>query len=42
LMRGLSLGQFDFIMIFRSGYLLVLAGIALTLAARRFRRILVP
>ena len=42
LMRGLALGQFDFMMIFRSGYLLALAGIGLTIAARRFRRILVP
>jgi len=29
-------------MIFRSGYLLALAAVGLTIAARRFRRILVP
>jgi lipooligosaccharide transport system permease protein len=42
LMRGLDLGQFDFIMVFRSGYLLALAAVGLIIAARRFRRILVP
>jgi lipooligosaccharide transport system permease protein len=42
LMRGFSLGQFAYIMIFRSAYLLALAAIGLTIAARRFRRILVP
>lgn len=42
LMRGLALGQFDLIMIFRAGYLLALAGVGLMIGARRFRRILVP
>lgn len=42
LLRGLALGQFQWIMTMRVGYLLVLALFALTLAARRFRRILVP
>ena len=42
LMRGLSLGQFQPIMVMRAGYLLVLAIAGLWLAARRFRRILVP
>jgi lipooligosaccharide transport system permease protein len=42
LLRGLALGQFEWIMIMRVAYLLVLALVALTLATRRFRRILVP
>ena len=42
LMRGLSLGQFDPVMIGRAAYLVVLAVAGLWLAARRFRRILVP
>ncbi|HVA70834.1 MAG TPA: ABC transporter permease [Acidimicrobiales bacterium] len=42
LLRGLALGQFAWIMTFRMAYLLVLAFVGLTLAARRFRRILVP
>jgi lipooligosaccharide transport system permease protein len=42
LLRGLALGQFQWIMILRAGYLLALALVGLTLAARRFRRILVP
>ncbi|HVB70168.1 MAG TPA: ABC transporter permease [Acidimicrobiales bacterium] len=42
LMRGLSLGQFQWIMLMRVGYLVVLAGFGITLAARRFQKILVP
>jgi lipooligosaccharide transport system permease protein len=42
LLRGLALGQFEWIMIMRVAYLLALALVALTLATRRFRRILVP
>ncbi|HUX05413.1 MAG TPA: ABC transporter permease [Acidimicrobiales bacterium] len=42
LLRGLSLGQFDWIMTLRAGYLLALGIAGLWLAARRFRRILVP
>jgi lipooligosaccharide transport system permease protein len=42
LLRGLALGQFQLIMLFRVGYLFCLAAIALTVAARRFQRILVP
>ena len=42
LLRGLALGQFQWIMIMRAGYLLALALAGLTLAVRRFRRILVP
>ena len=42
LLRGLALGEFQWIMVMRAGYLLVLAGVALTVAARRFQRILVP
>lgn len=42
LLRGLSLGQFDWIMTLRAGYLLALGVAGLWLAARRFRRILVP
>jgi lipooligosaccharide transport system permease protein len=42
LLRGLSLGQFDWIMLLRVGYLVALAAFGITLAARRFQRILVP
>jgi lipooligosaccharide transport system permease protein len=42
LLRGLALGQFHWIMIFRAGYLVGLAVAGLWLAARRFQRILVP
>jgi lipooligosaccharide transport system permease protein len=42
LLRGLSLGQFQLIMVMRALYLFALAAVALTIAARRFRSILVP
>jgi lipooligosaccharide transport system permease protein len=42
LLRGFSLGQFDWIMLMRAGYLLALAALGITIAAQRFRRILVP
>jgi lipooligosaccharide transport system permease protein len=42
LLRGFSLAQFDWIMLMRTAYLLALALVGLTLAARRFQRILVP
>jgi lipooligosaccharide transport system permease protein len=42
LLRGLDLGQFDAIMVLRAGYLVALALVGLSIAARRFRRILVP
>jgi lipooligosaccharide transport system permease protein len=42
LLRGLSLGQFQWIMILRGGYLFALAIFGLALPARRFRRIRVP
>ena len=42
LLRGLDLGQFQWIMVVRAGYLLALAAFGLTIAARRFQRILVP
>jgi lipooligosaccharide transport system permease protein len=42
LLRGFSLGQFDWIMIFRAGYLLAIALAGLYVAARRFQRILAP
>ena len=42
LMRGLSLGQFDVVMLGRVAYLVALALAGLWLAARRFQRILVP
>lgn len=42
LLRGLSLGQFQPVMVVRVIYLVVLAIAGLWLAARRFRRILVP
>ena len=42
LLRGLDLGQFQWIMLLRVGYLLAIAFVGLTFAARRFQRILVP
>ena len=42
LLRGLSLGQFQWIMLVRVGYLLALALVGLAVAARRFQRILLP
>jgi lipooligosaccharide transport system permease protein len=42
LLRGLALGQFDWIMIPRAGYLVAIALAGLWLAARRFRSILTP
>jgi lipooligosaccharide transport system permease protein len=42
LLRGLALGQFHWIMILRVGYLVALALAGLSLASRRFQRILVP
>ncbi len=42
LLRGLDLGQFQWIMLIRAGYLVAIALVALTFAARRFQRILVP
>jgi lipooligosaccharide transport system permease protein len=42
LLRGLALGQFQWIMTMRLGYLLALGAAGLWLAARRFRSILVP
>ncbi len=42
LLRGLDLGQFQWIMLMRAGYLVVIALAGLTFAARRFQRILVP
>lgn len=42
LLRGLALGEFQWIMILRASYLVALALVGLTIAARRFRRILVP
>lgn len=42
LLRGLSLGQFDAIMIMRAGYLVVIAMIGLRIASSRFREILTP
>ena len=42
LLRGLDLGQFQWIMLVRLGYLLAIAVVGLTFAARRFQRILVP
>ena len=42
LLRGFSLGQFDWIMIMRAGYLLAIALLGLYVAARRFARILAP
>jgi len=42
LLRGLAIGQFQWMMTLRAGYLGVLAVGGLVLAARRFERILVP
>ena len=42
LLRGLALGQFDWLMIMRSGYLVLLALVGLRIATNRFRRILSP
>jgi lipooligosaccharide transport system permease protein len=42
LLRGLSLGQFQWIMVMRVAYLVAIAVVGLWVAARRFRRILVP
>jgi lipooligosaccharide transport system permease protein len=42
LLRGFSLGQFDWIMIMRASYLLVIALVGLYVASRRFQRILTP
>jgi lipooligosaccharide transport system permease protein len=42
LLRGFALGQFQWIMIFRVGYLLAIALVGLAIATKRFRRILVP
>src|ERR1700691_5812418 len=42
LLRGLDLGQFQWIMLLRVGYLLAIALVGLAIAAKRFQRILVP
>jgi lipooligosaccharide transport system permease protein len=42
LLRGISLGQFSAIMLVRLAYLLVLALAGLTIASRRFQKILAP
>jgi len=42
LMRGLALGHFDWVMTMRIGYLLIIAAAGLSIAASRFRRILLP
>ncbi len=42
LLRGLALGQFDWIMVGRSAYLVILAFVGLHVASRRFRKILTP
>ena len=42
LLRGLALGQFDWLMLLRGGYLLLIALVALRIAARRFSKILSP
>ncbi len=42
LLRSLDLGQFQWIMFLRIGYLLAIAIFGLTFAARRFQRILAP
>lgn len=42
LLRGLALGQFHWFMVWRVGYLLVIAVAGLWIAAQRFRRILLP
>lgn len=42
LLRGIDVGQFDWVMLLRVAYLLGLAFVGISIAARRFRRILVP
>ncbi|MGD0053839.1 MAG: ABC transporter permease [Acidimicrobiales bacterium] len=42
LLRGFALGQFQWIMMMRGAYLVVIALVGLSVAAKRFRRILVP
>jgi lipooligosaccharide transport system permease protein len=42
LLRGLSLGQFDWLMTMRVGYLLLIALLGLYVASRRFQKILAP
>ena len=42
LLRGFALGQFDWTMTLRAGYLVVIALAGLWIAATRFRRILLP
>lgn len=42
LLRGIDFGQFDWIMLVRVGYLVILALIGLRIASRRFARILIP
>ncbi|HEY1826266.1 MAG TPA: ABC transporter permease [Acidimicrobiales bacterium] len=42
LLRGFDLGQFQWIMFLRAGYLVAIALVCLSLAARRFQRLLVP
>lgn len=42
LLRGLDLGQFDWLMLARVGYLVAIAAVGLRVAARRFTTILVP
>ncbi len=42
MMRGFSLGQFQWIMVFRVAYLLAIALVCLSIASRRFQKILAP
>jgi lipooligosaccharide transport system permease protein len=42
LLRGFSLGHFQWIMVFRIAYLLAIALLCLSIASRRFRKILAP
>ncbi len=42
LLRGFSLGQFDWMMVIRAGYLVAIALVGLRIASQRFRRILTP
>jgi lipooligosaccharide transport system permease protein len=42
LLRGFSLDQFQWIMIFRAGYLIAIALLCLSIASRRFKKILAP
>ena len=42
LLRGLALGQFDWLMIMRAGYLVLIALFCLHVASKRFQRILAP